>query len=366
MSSAATTASATCICKLSTAPSLYAIELECVYPEYLDREPRRLPVTGGMRIPEGTQLVLHANSTKPLTAAHVHAAKDKRRHVARYADNGRSKNSITTTARSPPTMSCSSSVTDTDGVATREPYRISLSAVRDEVPQVAVRLSGISTAITPDAMLPVRRQNHRRLRPRSRLVRIPDRCRPCRRRVRSHNSRTASRLSTNSIRSTPAPIDPTTGKRALELKPKQRLTLSLKAADRYNLARSEPRAGSSQQFVLDVVTPADLLALLERRELAPPPTVRSHLRKTDRHPQPAQPRRIRRSHRRRRRNRRPPHQQRKRRQSSRHAPSFARHRAPSTCFPARGCECPARCKTWSNRPTKSQASPKHSTTWARN
>ena len=29
-----------------------------------------------------------------------------------------------------------------------------------------------------------------------------------------------------------------------------------------------PRAGSSQQFTLDVVTPADLLALLERRELA--------------------------------------------------------------------------------------------------
>ena len=58
-------------------PELYAIELECVYPEYLAREPRRLPVTGGMRIPEGTKLVLHATSTKPLTAAHVHGSKDK-------------------------------------------------------------------------------------------------------------------------------------------------------------------------------------------------------------------------------------------------------------------------------------------------
>ena len=46
------------------------------------------------------------------------------------------------------------SVTDTDGVASREPYRVSLAVVRDEVPQVAVRLSGISTAITPDAVLP--------------------------------------------------------------------------------------------------------------------------------------------------------------------------------------------------------------------
>ena len=46
------------------------------------------------------------------------------------------------------------SVTDTDGVASREPYRVSLAVVKDEVPQVAVRLAGISTAITPDAILP--------------------------------------------------------------------------------------------------------------------------------------------------------------------------------------------------------------------
>jgi len=43
--------------------------------------------------------------------------------------------------------------------------------------------------------------------------------------------------------------------------------MALKAADRFNLT-DEPHAGGSQQFVLDVVTPADLLALMERRELA--------------------------------------------------------------------------------------------------
>jgi hypothetical protein len=61
--------------------------------------------------------------------------------------------------------------------------------------------------------------------------------------------------------------DPKTGRRLLGLKPKQRLTLTLKATDKFDLAE-EPRAGSSQQFTLDVVTAADLLALLERRELA--------------------------------------------------------------------------------------------------
>ena len=63
--------------KVVDRPELYAIELECKYPEYLQREPRRLAVTGGMRIPEGTHLVLHASSTKPLTAVRVHAARRK-------------------------------------------------------------------------------------------------------------------------------------------------------------------------------------------------------------------------------------------------------------------------------------------------
>jgi hypothetical protein len=49
--------------------------------------------------------------------------------------------------------------------------------------------------------------------------------------------------------------------------PGQRFSIALKAADRFNLDQ-KPHAGSSQQFVLDVVSPSDLLALLERRELS--------------------------------------------------------------------------------------------------
>lgn len=254
-------------------PELAAIELECVYPDYLDRQPRRLPVTGGMRIPEGTRLRLHANSTKPLTAAQVHGAKDKKETALKLASIGQQKLDYdygTLTADDVLLVS----VTDTDGVATREPYRISLSAVRDEVPQVAVRLSGISTAITPDAVLPV-------------VGKITDDYALDRAwfEYQIDASQAVSRPLTQQAHGQPAldkfdsfdtrAVDPATGKRAIELKPKQRLTLSLKAADRYNLdekkspTKSPPaRAGSSQQFTLDIVTPAYLLALLERRELA--------------------------------------------------------------------------------------------------
>jgi hypothetical protein len=51
------------------------------------------------------------------------------------------------------------------------------------------------------------------------------------------------------------------------LTPGQRFGIAINAADRFNLSE-EPHAGSSQQYVLDVVSPADLQALLERRELS--------------------------------------------------------------------------------------------------
>ncbi len=246
-------------------PELVAIELECVYPEYLERQPRRLPVTGGMRIPEGTQLVLHSYSTKPLTAAHIHAAKDKKETELAFAESQTQQleyNYGTLTADDVLLVS----VTDTDGVASRESYRISLSAVKDELPQVAVRLSGISTAITPDAILPfVGKITDDYGLDRAWFEYQVDAGPVSMRHLtqQPHGEPTLDKLDSFDTRT----VDPATGKRALELKPKQRLTISLKAADRFNLSK-QPRAGSSQQFTLDVVTPADLLALLERRELA--------------------------------------------------------------------------------------------------
>ena len=158
------------------------------------------------------------------------------------------------------------SVTDADGVASREPYRVSLSAVKDEVPQVAVRLSGISTAITPDAILPLVGKitddyGLDRAWFEYQVDGDPVAQRPLAQ--QPSGEPTLEKLDTFDTRAT----DPNTGQRVLELKPKQRLTLSLKATDRFNLSK-DPRAGSSQQFSLDVVTAADLLALLERRELA--------------------------------------------------------------------------------------------------
>lgn len=258
-------------------PELFAIELECIYPRYLARLPRRLPVTGGMRIPEGSRLVLHAGSTKPLTAVKIH-------QLGRH--NDKPPDATLDFVKDPRnelqweygTLADDDvllvSVTDIDGVSSREPYRLSLAVVRDETPQVAVRLSGIGTAITPDATMPLVGKitddygvdrvwfeyQVDGLTPTTRPLEV-DGLSPT---GQLPNAQPVfEKLGQLDLRAT----SESTGARTLELNPGQRFSLALKAADRFNLSDA-PRAGSSQQFVLDVVTASDLLALMERRELA--------------------------------------------------------------------------------------------------
>jgi hypothetical protein len=246
-------------------PELFAIELDCTYPAYLERAPRRMPVTGGMRIPEGTQIAIHAVSTKPLIAAQIHRANDKHAdkldfskqpiHKLRWEYGKLADDDVLLI-----------NVSDNDGVTTREPYRISLAAVEDEVPQVAVRLAGIGSAVTPDAILPLAGKitDDYGLDRAWFEYQVGDG--PIAQRglsVPLAGEPLLSKLEAFDFRA----IDASTGERAVLLTPGQRFSLTLKAADRFDLTE-QPRAGASQQFVLDVVSPSNLIALLERRELA--------------------------------------------------------------------------------------------------
>ncbi len=246
-------------------PELHAIELECIYPEYLGRESRRLPVTGGMRIPEGSRLVLHAAATKPLVAARIHRAQNQADADVAFGDRPAEE-----LRWEYGTLSADDvllvNVTDVDGVAGREPYRVSISAVPDEVPQVAVRLAGIGTAVTPEATIPLvgKVTDDYGLDAAWFEYRVDDE--PARARPLAEQPlgrQTLKDLGNFDLRGS----DDAGGPRALTLQPGSKLTLMLQASDRCNLT-DEPRAGSSQPFTLDVVTVGQLLALIERRELA--------------------------------------------------------------------------------------------------
>lgn len=245
-------------------PELVEMQLECVYPDYLVRTPRRLPVTGGMRIPEGTRLTLHARSTKPLAEVRIgtaHADDDIRLTPPDSPWERVEWEYGTLTADDVLTIR----LTDEDHVTGREPYRISLSVVPDELPQLAVRLAGIGTAITPEAVLPLAGKvtddyGLERVWFAYRVDDGPERERPLAN--QPGGQQTLDALDAFDTRGS----DDGTGQRAVRLEPGQTLYLALRATDTYNLSETQ-RVGTSQVFVLDVVTPAQLLALMERREL---------------------------------------------------------------------------------------------------
>jgi hypothetical protein len=245
-------------------PELIGMEAKCEYPDYLRRPARDLPITGGMRIPEGTKLTIHANSTKPLTDVRVHTSHDPHDASLPHAESeAKTVQWEYGTLMADDVLTIQ--VTDNDGVTCREPYRVSLSVVPDEVPQVAVRLAGIGTAITPDAVLPV-------------VGKITDDYGLDRIWFAyevgngSVNERTFSKapagagsvaeLDRFDLRAGRDGVDA----KAPQLKPGQTFYLTVRASDGYNLS-SAPHSGASQQFALDVVTVPQLLAQLERREL---------------------------------------------------------------------------------------------------
>ncbi len=245
-------------------PQLVGSEIECVYPDYLRRAPQAIPFSGRVEIPQGTQVVCEIEVNKPLQKVNVHNALTKEQlPTTLSSDNPQQFSVALDTVNSDQVLLVD--VKDTDGVSNREPYRLMISVVPDEVPEVSVGLRGIGSAITPQATIPL-------------VGSIYD----------DHEITSAwIEGQTNDLKSERRPLPDSTYDRrenselghfdlnepaagtqqhTLTLKPGEQLTLSVKAQDAYDL-EPEPHVGSSQRFVLDIVTDSELRSLLEKREL---------------------------------------------------------------------------------------------------
>ncbi len=148
---------------------------------------------------------------------------------------------------------------DTDGVISDPPIRLFIAGIEDQPPVVAATLRGIGTAITPDVILPAQGTitddydvdtswfdvvvNDSA--PRQFPFDVPE------------TGQLTAALDFRALRAAAG---------GLELKPKDKLAVTLMASDRCDLAAA-PNVGSGDRYQLDVVTPDELLAMLERREL---------------------------------------------------------------------------------------------------
>ena len=246
-------------------PRIVNMELDCEFPAYLSRADRTLNVTGNVELPEATRVTLRARTNKRLRSVLVSdvAAGQGTSEFAPPSDGYEFQLALPPLAND---AELAVSLEDDDGIVSQEPYRLSIVHLPDAPPQVNARLAGVRTAITPDARIPF----SGRISDDYGLDRIWFEYRvdqqPLERRqwARLTNEVTAvDELELFDLRA----YDSETKRRLVDVQVGQRFSLTIAAADRYDLS-AEPRWGTSPAFQFEIVTPAQLRALLERRELS--------------------------------------------------------------------------------------------------
>jgi hypothetical protein len=259
--------------------------LDCEFPPYTGRVSRELPVTGVVELPRGTRVTVRATATKPLVEAQVAGigadgiSSNSSATQTPQDSNVNSKLTAAAEATSAPSQSIAPAVDnprrlvfdagvldanqtvtvtlrDTDGIESREPWRLVLAAVPDEAPKLDVRLRGIGPAITPQARLPLAGDIHDDY--------ALDR-------VWWTYGIEADKL-TERDAAQPAPgqgdlaVDDALDAKDLALQAGQTFLVEVRARDNCALPGG-PNIGTSDRYSLEVVTPDRLRAMLEAREL---------------------------------------------------------------------------------------------------
>jgi hypothetical protein len=152
------------------------------------------------------------------------------------------------------------SLLDSDGIISTEPFIVGIAALADQAPSVEIGLMGIGTAVTPDVIIPVTGTVSDDYGIQSSWFDVQlDEGDPLKFSITLvEGDQVQSPLDFREQRAVDS---------RAELKPGEKINLSVRANDNYDL-QGDPNIGSSSQFTLDVVTPTELLAGLERRELS--------------------------------------------------------------------------------------------------
>jgi hypothetical protein len=251
-------------------PNIDRWTLDCEFPAYIGRERRRLPVTGVMQLPLGTRVTVHAVANKPLDRVQIDRVTEDTKNgqptllAAKqlFADHRQFDYTIASLDKDTTLLV---TLFDADGIKSREPIRLGLVAVPDQPPQIAALLDGISSAITPKARIAI-------------AGRATDDYGIAKmwfehgtEKQMQEQKPSISPIGKTAEKPADAPAEKNLEGQGLEveslnLKPGEKFQVSLKAADLCTLDRG-PNIGSGEQWLLDVVTPEQLRAILESREL---------------------------------------------------------------------------------------------------
>ena len=242
-------------------PSIVEVALDCQMPAYTGRLPRRQTWQAGTSLPVGTRITLTARATKPLRQASIEnlqSGETTRLDLPAEPPASRFSFELPDLQQA---VALNLTLLDHDGVQSQRPYQVTIAAIQDLPPQVNVLLRGIGSAVTPDARIPIEGEIQddygvqRCWFELSRGTDTPPFEHPF---SLADRGRTEAILDLRKQRSDP--------QNPLTLQPGQPFTLRVRASDYCDLD-DQPQIGQGDEFSLDVVTPDELLAILEAREL---------------------------------------------------------------------------------------------------
>ncbi len=253
-------------------PAVVATELECIFPEYLVDEslstwtPRNIKLSSGLQLPQGTKIKIHLRANKPLAQVEVVVPSTDpqvppQRETIRIQRRGKQAQTVTLPVkRLGEQLTLDVILHDHDGVYSEEPHHIVVTGIPDQPPRVQVAMRGIGAAITPQAVLPFQgtvRDDYRVDRQWFEIVVNSEKTHEIPFSIQA-GEKVDSKVDFRELRM---------GDDSIQLKPKDKLTVTVRAADRYNLSEAGANIGNGDRFQLDVVTTDELLAILDRREL---------------------------------------------------------------------------------------------------
>ncbi|MFN0016890.1 MAG: hypothetical protein ACKVP0_01455 [Pirellulaceae bacterium] len=251
-------------------PAVISTKLDMTYPPYMVDEATSnyLPVTdqdylpSGTFIPLGTSVTVKFRTNKDLRQARILNVETGKAEEIAISEAASSQQEFTyRIEKLTATTTLEVSLLDSDKVTTDRPHKIFLTGVEDRPPQVDVKMHGIGTAVTPDAIVAIQGKISDDYDPVGKAwfdVQVNEESTSKKLDIALGNGGAMDQsIDFRKIRSEQG---------GLELRPKDKLYLMVQAADRFNL-EGGPHVGASDRYQLDVVTPEDLLAMLEIREL---------------------------------------------------------------------------------------------------
>ena len=255
-------------------PALEKLLITSTPPAYLGSGGRQSPPARVVQIPRGSAVEIACTATKPLSAATMVAvasggsSAEEVLAVLSAAEPAGKAQPPSAAGRTIvgriPSLDADRTVivrfTDTDGLVNREPVTFMLSALPDEPPQVAMRLRGISTAVTPRARVPLvgTISDDHGLGAAFVRLKVAGGAETALPMVRVRAGDAVVELPAEAAEV--VPLEP------LALAVGRKLELAVAATDTCTLG-GEPNTGTSDTWSFDVVAPEALVAMLEAREI---------------------------------------------------------------------------------------------------